>query len=64
MRNSQYAEAMVTNYFTYAHMNAPLTNSQGDGLMAYISRKDCAKALAYALHHQMNSIKKYGTLMV
>ena len=34
MRNSQYAEAMVTNYFTYAH----------------ISRKDCAKALAYALH--------------
>ena len=50
MRNSQYAEAMVTNYFTYAHMNAPLTNSQGDGLMAYISRKDCAKALAYALH--------------
>ena len=26
MRNSQYAEAMVTNYFTYAHMNAPLTN--------------------------------------
>lgn len=31
-------------------MNAPLTNSQGDGLMAYISRKDCAKALAYALH--------------
>lgn len=50
MRNSQYAEAMVTNYFTYAHMNAPLTNSQGDGLMAYISRKDCAKTLAYALH--------------
>ena len=60
MRNSQYAEAMVTNYFTYAHMNAPLTNSQGDGLMAYISRKDCAKALAYALHrsnefHQKDS---------
>ena len=27
-----------------------LKNSQGDGLMAYISRKDCAKALAYALH--------------
>jgi len=50
MRNSQYAEAMITNYFTYVHMNAPLTNSQGDGLMAYISRKDCAKAVAYALH--------------
>jgi NAD(P)H dehydrogenase (quinone) len=50
LRNSQYAEAMITNYFTYVHMNAPLTNSQGDGLMAYISRKDCAKAVAYALH--------------
>lgn len=50
MRNSQYAEAMITNYFTYVHLNAPLTNSQGDGKMAYISRKDCAKAVAYALH--------------
>ena len=50
MRNSQYAEAMVTNYFTYVKMGTPLTNSQGDGLMAYISRKDCAKAVAYALH--------------
>ena len=50
MRNSQYAEAMVTNYFTFVHMDGVLKNSQGDGLMAYISRKDCAKALAYALH--------------
>lgn len=50
MRNSQYAEAMVTNYFTYVKMGQPLTNSQGDGLMAYISRVDCAKAVAYALH--------------
>ena len=58
MRNSQYAEAMVTNYFTYAKMNAPLTNSQGDGLMAYISRKDCAKAVAYALHHLNEFSKK------
>ncbi len=58
MRNSQYAEAMVTNYFTYAKMNAPLTNSQGDGLMAYISRKDCAKAVAYALHRSNESSKK------
>lgn len=58
MRNSQYAEAMVTNYFTYAKMNAPLTNSQGDGLMAYISRKDCAKAVAYALHHSNEFSKK------
>lgn len=58
MRNSQYAEAMVTNYFTYAKMNAPLANSQGDGLMAYISRKDCAKAVAYALHRSNEFSKK------
>lgn len=58
MRNSQYAEAMVTNYFTYAKMNAPLTNSQGDGLMTYISRKDCAKAVAYALHRSNEFSKK------
>lgn len=50
LRNSQYAEAMVTNYFTFVHLDGVLKNSQGDGLMAYISRKDCAKALAYALH--------------
>ena len=50
LRNSQYAEAMITNYFTFVHMDGILKNSQGDGLMAYISRKDCAKALAYALH--------------
>ena len=50
LRNSQYAEAMITNYFTFVHMDSVLKNSQGDGLMAYISRKDCAKALAYALH--------------
>ena len=55
MRNSQYAEAMVTNYFTYVKMGTPLTNSQGDGLMAYISRKDCAKAVAYALHRSGES---------
>ncbi|QAA32347.1 NAD(P)H-binding protein [Clostridium manihotivorum] len=49
LRNSQYAEAMITNYFTFVKMNQPLQNSQGDGKMAYISRKDCAKAVAYAL---------------
>lgn len=49
MRNSQYAEAMVTNYFTYVNLDGVLKNSQGDGKMAYISRKDCAKAVAYAL---------------
>ncbi len=49
LRNSQYAEAMITNYFTFVKMGIPMQNSQGDGKMAYISRKDCAKALAYAL---------------
>ncbi|MDL4842111.1 NmrA family NAD(P)-binding protein [Aquibacillus rhizosphaerae] len=49
LRNSQYAEAMVTNYFTFAKDDGVLKNSQGDGKMAYISRRDCAKAVAYAL---------------
>lgn len=49
LRNSQYAEAMVTNYFTYVKGDGVLKNNQGDGKMAYISRKDCAKAVAYAL---------------
>lgn len=49
LRNSQYAEAMITNYFTFVKMDGILKNSQGDGKMAYISRKDCAKAVAYAL---------------
>jgi len=50
LRNSQFAEAMVTNYFTFVNMKAPLSNNMGNGRMAFISRKDCAKALAYALH--------------
>lgn len=49
LRNSQYAEAMITNYFTYANGDGVLKNNQGDGKMAYISRKDCAKAAAFAL---------------
>lgn len=49
LRNSQYAEAMVTNYFTFAKIDGVMKNSQGDGKMAYISRKDCAMAIAYAL---------------
>lgn len=61
LRNSQYAEAMITNYFTFVHMNEPLANSQGEGKMAYISRKDCAKAVAHALlatdlHHSIQNI--------
>ncbi|HJA27827.1 MAG TPA: NmrA family NAD(P)-binding protein [Candidatus Limosilactobacillus intestinigallinarum] len=49
LRNSQYAEAMITNYYTYVKGDGILKNNQGDGLMAYISRRDCAKAAAYAL---------------
>ncbi|SHK84735.1 NAD(P)H dehydrogenase (quinone) [Anaerocolumna jejuensis DSM 15929] len=49
LRNSQYAEAMVTNYFTFVKIDGVMKNSQGDGKMAYISRKDCAMAVAYAL---------------
>ncbi|WP_409076854.1 NmrA family NAD(P)-binding protein [Bombilactobacillus bombi] len=61
LRNSQYAEAMITNYFTFAKDDGILKNSQGNGLMAYISRKDCAKAAAYALasnnlHHKILNI--------
>lgn len=47
LRNSQYAEAMITSYMT-----APgevMVSCQGDGKMAYISRRDCAKAAMYAL---------------
>jgi len=50
LRNSQFAEAMVTNYFTYVNLKMPLANNMGNGHMAFISRKDCAKALAYAMH--------------
>jgi NAD(P)H dehydrogenase (quinone) len=50
LRNSQFAEAMVTNYFTFVNMKIPMANNMGNGHMAFISRKDCAKALAYALH--------------
>ena len=46
LRNSQYAEAMITSYMT---SNGVLTSCQGDGKMSYISRVDCAMAAAYAL---------------
>lgn len=49
MRNSQYAEAMINGYL-FAHENGTNTiaNNMGDGKMALISRKDCAKAAAFA----------------
>jgi len=49
LRNSQFAEAMISNYFQFAAMKAPLANSMGSGKMAFVSRKDCAKAFACAL---------------
>lgn len=48
LRNSQYAEAMITNYFAMAETGV-LANNQADGKMAYISRQDCATAAAYAM---------------
>lgn len=46
LRNSQYAEAMITSYLT---SNGAMASCQGAGKMSYISRKDCAIAAAYAL---------------
>jgi NAD(P)H dehydrogenase (quinone) len=61
LRNSQYAEAMITSYYTSVNNGGTQYSSQGDGKMAYISRKDCAKALAHALladnlHHAIQNI--------
>ena len=49
MRDSQYAEAMVSNYIN-ANTNTGnvLAKNMGQGKMAYISRDDCAIAAAYA----------------
>lgn len=49
MRNSQYAEAMITSYINASETNGVQVSNQGAGEMAYISRKDCAIAAAYAL---------------
>lgn len=46
LRNSQYAEAMITAYLTSGGV---MSSCQGDGKMSYISRVDCATAAAYAL---------------
>lgn len=49
MRDSQYAEAMVSNYINaYTNTNNVLANNMGNGKMAYISRDDCAVAAAFA----------------
>lgn len=49
MRDSQYAEAMVSNYVNaLENTGGVLANNMGDGKMAFISRDDCAVAAAYA----------------
>lgn len=49
LRDSQYAEAMVSNYVNaYENTGNILANNMGDGLMAFISRDDCALAAACA----------------
>lgn len=49
LRDSQYAEAMVSNYVNaYENTDNILANNMGDGKMAYISRDDCALAAACA----------------
>lgn len=48
MRDSQYAEAMVSNYNVYTNTGNVLANNMGSGKMAYISRDDCAIAAVYA----------------
>lgn len=49
LRNSQYAEAMITSYFASEATGYKMKSCQGEGHMSYISRKDCAKAAMYAL---------------
>lgn len=49
LRDSQYAEAMVSNYINaYENTGNVLANNMCDGKMAYISRDDCALACACA----------------
>lgn len=49
MRDSQYAEAMVSNFlFAADNTGGVLANNMGEGKMAFISRDDCAVAAAYA----------------
>lgn len=49
LRNSQYAEAMITSYFAAKDTSHTMVSCQGEGHMSYISRRDCAKAAMYAL---------------
>ena len=48
LRNSQFAEAMVMAAQSAVQSGGESYSSQGDGKMAYVSRRDCAEAAAYA----------------
>ena len=49
LRNSQYAEAMVSIFLdSYENAKGILANNMGDGKMAHISRNDCALAASMA----------------
>ncbi|WP_414733641.1 NmrA family NAD(P)-binding protein [Acetobacterium carbinolicum] len=46
LRDSQYAEAMVSAFEETAEQDGILKNNMGNGHMAFISRDDCAEAAA------------------
>lgn len=47
LRDSQYAEAMVSAYEeAFNNTKGVLSNNMGDGLMAFVARFDCAEAAA------------------
>ena len=48
LRNSQYAEAMISIFFDSYENGGAIVNNMGDGKMAHISRKDCALAVSCA----------------
>lgn len=70
LRNSQYAEAMLSVYNqAVADGSFTLSNNMGDGKVAYISRKDCATAAAYAvantlLHKEILNINGLQNLTI
>jgi NAD(P)H dehydrogenase (quinone) len=70
LRNSQYAEAMVSVYDNaVSDGSLTIANNMGAGRVAYISRKDCAVAAAYAvantlLHKEILNINGLENLTV
>lgn len=48
LRDSQYAEAMISAFEEAANSTGVLSNNMGDGRMAHVSRNDCAEAAACA----------------